>query len=297
MGWEGAFPYRRPADIFREHAALSGFENDGGRVFDIGALAGLERRRIRRAGAGSVAVAARRSKRGRLARVAGRRPAVRKWAPLRRRRAVPDRGRARPLRADPVPPAGRRRRQAPAAAAEYRPHPRPVAHDDANRPARTPDGASARAAARHPSGGRVASRSRRGRSRLHRERAWRDGIAGPPFGRAAPRRSLRRDALDRLVLVHGADRKSGAGRDRPGFRPARVEADRGAGDAGRAAVARSGAAPRRGSAERRVLLGARAAAAGPCLRSGRLGERCRAAGAPRAGCSICSPRRLPRPSW
>ena len=29
LGWEGAFPYRRPADIFREHAALSGFENDG----------------------------------------------------------------------------------------------------------------------------------------------------------------------------------------------------------------------------------------------------------------------------
>jgi assimilatory nitrate reductase catalytic subunit len=41
MGWEAAFPYRRPADIFREHAALSGFENDGSRVFDIGALAGL----------------------------------------------------------------------------------------------------------------------------------------------------------------------------------------------------------------------------------------------------------------
>ena len=65
LGWEGAFPYRRPADIFREHAALSGFENDGGRVFDIGALAGTERRRVRGAGAGSVADAARRSKRGR----------------------------------------------------------------------------------------------------------------------------------------------------------------------------------------------------------------------------------------
>jgi assimilatory nitrate reductase catalytic subunit len=43
MGWEAAFPYRRPADIFREHAALSAFENigSGGRVFDIGALSTL----------------------------------------------------------------------------------------------------------------------------------------------------------------------------------------------------------------------------------------------------------------
>jgi assimilatory nitrate reductase catalytic subunit len=41
MGWDDTFPYRKPADIFREHAALSAFENDGARIFDIGALAGL----------------------------------------------------------------------------------------------------------------------------------------------------------------------------------------------------------------------------------------------------------------
>ena len=43
MGWEAAFPYRRPAEIFREHAALSAFENDGSghRAFDIGALSTL----------------------------------------------------------------------------------------------------------------------------------------------------------------------------------------------------------------------------------------------------------------
>jgi assimilatory nitrate reductase catalytic subunit len=43
MGWRVAFPYRRPAEIFREHAALSDFENagPGRRIFDIGALAGL----------------------------------------------------------------------------------------------------------------------------------------------------------------------------------------------------------------------------------------------------------------
>jgi assimilatory nitrate reductase catalytic subunit len=41
MGWADAFRFRGPADIFREHAALSGFENDGSRLFDIGALASL----------------------------------------------------------------------------------------------------------------------------------------------------------------------------------------------------------------------------------------------------------------
>jgi assimilatory nitrate reductase catalytic subunit len=39
MGWGAGFRYRRPADIFREHAALSAFENDERRIFDIGALA------------------------------------------------------------------------------------------------------------------------------------------------------------------------------------------------------------------------------------------------------------------
>jgi assimilatory nitrate reductase catalytic subunit len=41
MGFGPAFPYRAPSAIFREHARLSGFENDGTRVFDIGALADL----------------------------------------------------------------------------------------------------------------------------------------------------------------------------------------------------------------------------------------------------------------
>jgi assimilatory nitrate reductase catalytic subunit len=41
MGFTDAFPYRGPADIFREHAHLSGFENDGTRVFDISALSDL----------------------------------------------------------------------------------------------------------------------------------------------------------------------------------------------------------------------------------------------------------------
>jgi assimilatory nitrate reductase catalytic subunit len=39
LGWAEAFAWAGPAEIFREHAGLSGFENDGARVFDIAALA------------------------------------------------------------------------------------------------------------------------------------------------------------------------------------------------------------------------------------------------------------------
>ena len=41
LGFGVAFSYSGPAAVFREHAALSGFENRGRRVFDIGALAGI----------------------------------------------------------------------------------------------------------------------------------------------------------------------------------------------------------------------------------------------------------------
>ena len=43
MGWDKEFCFTGGADIFREHAALSSFENDGARVFDIGALADLDK--------------------------------------------------------------------------------------------------------------------------------------------------------------------------------------------------------------------------------------------------------------
>ena len=42
MGYAAAFDYSCPADIFREHAGLSGFENSGERLFDISTLAGLD---------------------------------------------------------------------------------------------------------------------------------------------------------------------------------------------------------------------------------------------------------------
>ncbi len=42
MGFAEAFNYSSPAQIFNEHAALSGFENSGARDFDISGLCGLD---------------------------------------------------------------------------------------------------------------------------------------------------------------------------------------------------------------------------------------------------------------
>ncbi len=44
LGFGDAFAYDGPAAIFREHAALSGFENGGSRDFDLSGLAGLDDR-------------------------------------------------------------------------------------------------------------------------------------------------------------------------------------------------------------------------------------------------------------
>jgi assimilatory nitrate reductase catalytic subunit len=41
LGFAAAFDFNSAADVFREHAALSAFENDGSRDFDIGALKSL----------------------------------------------------------------------------------------------------------------------------------------------------------------------------------------------------------------------------------------------------------------
>jgi assimilatory nitrate reductase catalytic subunit len=42
LGFGDAFAWSSPAEVFAEHAALSAFENDGSRLFDIGGLAGLD---------------------------------------------------------------------------------------------------------------------------------------------------------------------------------------------------------------------------------------------------------------
>ncbi|MEZ5527473.1 MAG: molybdopterin-dependent oxidoreductase [Gammaproteobacteria bacterium] len=42
LGFNEAFAYTRPSQIFAEHAALSGFENEGSRAFDISGLSALD---------------------------------------------------------------------------------------------------------------------------------------------------------------------------------------------------------------------------------------------------------------
>ncbi|ODN70811.1 nitrate reductase [Methylobrevis pamukkalensis] len=42
MGYDAAFSYASAGDVFREHAALSGFENEGSRDFDISGLADVD---------------------------------------------------------------------------------------------------------------------------------------------------------------------------------------------------------------------------------------------------------------
>lgn len=41
MGFEKAFPFEKPVDVFREHAQLSAFENNGSRDFDLSGLADI----------------------------------------------------------------------------------------------------------------------------------------------------------------------------------------------------------------------------------------------------------------
>lgn len=43
MGFEDAFPYEHPSEIFDEHARLSAFENNGRRDFDLSGLTGMTR--------------------------------------------------------------------------------------------------------------------------------------------------------------------------------------------------------------------------------------------------------------
>jgi assimilatory nitrate reductase catalytic subunit len=42
LGFGEAFPYQSPADVFREHAGLSAFENDGSRAFNLSGLESLD---------------------------------------------------------------------------------------------------------------------------------------------------------------------------------------------------------------------------------------------------------------
>ena len=113
-------PTTPPAEIFREHAALSAFENDGRRRFDIGAPRRPRRRRLRRARARSMAASRRRTPSGTAAL-----SSPTGASPRRTRRARFVAVAARAPRAMPMPELPAR--------PQHRPRARPVAHDDAHR--------------------------------------------------------------------------------------------------------------------------------------------------------------------
>ena len=118
MGFADAFAYRSAADIFREHAALSAFENGGTRDFDLGALATISDAAF---DALDPVVWPCREGRRRCA-----------DAFLRRRRLLHARPQSAFRRAR-SPRAARRRVERVSVRAQYRPCARPVAHHDAHR--------------------------------------------------------------------------------------------------------------------------------------------------------------------
>ncbi len=117
LGFGAAFDYNSAADVFREHAGLSAFENGGSRDFDIGALTALSDRRVRRDGAGAVAGSIRRA---------------RATAFFRRRPLLRQRPQG-PLHRAGSPAAAYRNIGVAAAAAQYGAHQGSVAHHDPHR--------------------------------------------------------------------------------------------------------------------------------------------------------------------
>ena len=209
-----AFAYRSAAAIFREHAALSAFENNGTRDFDIGALERHQRRGYRRDSAGAMAAAEarrRRPKGGRgSSRTGGfytfdRRARFVAVAAARRSRRTP----ARPIRF--VLNTGRVRDQWHTMTRTGRSQrlsahrPCRSARSIPTMPARsaswTGDSAGSRASTARPSSRSMVDRGR------------------------APGQPVHADALERRHRLEGPGRRAGARRARSRLRPARAEGD------------------------------------------------------------------------
>ena len=212
LGFGAAFDYKSAADVFREHAALSAFENDGSRDFDIGALTGGVRRRLRHHGAGAVAAARRaRSRRRASSPRAASTPAIARRASSRPRfrRCAPRPIRGRPLRLN----TGRVRDQwhtmtrtglSPRLGAHL-PEPYVEIHPD--------------------DAGRYRRERRQLCARHHRLRPVH------PEGRrqraAAARHAVRADPLEREQCIERAGRRAGRALHRSVLRPAREQVDAG----------------------------------------------------------------------
>ena len=266
LGFGEAFAFRSAADVFREHAALSGFENDGTRGFDIGALAAITDAQydalepvqwpLRKDGEPSDAPVRRR-------RILHRRPqgAVR---PAGSPALQEQTSAAFPLRLN----TGRVRDQwhtMTRTGAE--PHARRSSAGAVRR------GASARRRATRPD-------ARRLRPRPHRARLLR--APGDRQRGSAARFAVRTDPLERRQRLVGAGRRSGGAAHRSVLRPARIEGDAGRDRARSLRLARALAVALPDRASGRHLVGARChdGCDGADLRDQR---RCRGLAHPRAG--------------
>ena len=136
MGWQSEFAYCGAAEIFREHAALSAFENErpNRRIFDIGALADLSDDAYDRLAPTQWPLP-----RGTPV------PSARHEAAVRRRQGIYDRGRPCALHTDPLQATCRTDRRSVAADSQYRTRARSVAHDDPHREIAAAHGSSERA--------------------------------------------------------------------------------------------------------------------------------------------------------
>ncbi len=243
MGFADAFAYASAADIFREHAALSAFENDGARDFDLGALAALNDAAFDALDPvtwplreGEQADATRFFADGGF------------FTPDRKARFIaPEAPALREVTSDAYPfvlNTGRVRDQ-------WHTMTR-IGIEPASRPAH------ARAVRRGAPGGCALLRPEGFRAR--RDRAWRRHLPGAPERGPAVRIAVRADPLEWRNRVVGARRRTGRAAYRSLVGPARGEGDAGADRAGRIRLARLRAHARAGRAAGSYLVGARHAA-------------------------------------
>ncbi len=236
LGHGEAFAWRGVADIFREHAALSSFENDGTRDFDIGDSRHDRRRGLR------VAAAVHLGRRGG--------PAL-----LRRRRLLPCRPPRAVHRHDGAR-AGERAGRGAAADPQHRSRARPVAHDDSHRKVGAAGRPSARAHDRTASARCRGARSRRRRHRGGDERVGAGRAACPCDGLVTQRRGLRAHALDRAGESRGSHQRCSEPGGRSDLGSAGAEAHAGRDTSPRYALAWHDSRSARGDAAGDFLLGA-----------------------------------------
>ena len=254
LGFGAAFDFNSAADVFREHAALSAFENTGGRDFDIGALKSLSDEAFDALAPVQWPT--------RLDSQPAATAVLRRWRVLHQRLQGA-------LRRTGNPGAAQRDHGRPAAAAQHRPHPGSMAHHDPQRPEPAAGPASAGAVRRGASRRRAEIRRgpRQFCARHHRLRTMH--AQGRRQRAAAARHAVRADPLERGHRDRFAGRRAGGAVHRCVFRPAREQGDAGVDHALRICVPRFCAVAHAAGLARPCLVGPRRGSRRPWLSAGR----------------------------